>query len=259
MLVGAAKQMKVGWLAVYSLLSGSVAFAAPLPPAALTCLSRHYPVSVAYENHSWFLVLASGVKVPYDDGKEKSFEQQLASPDVQDAFFQKYSAGPIAAVNTENQDPGRIRLTPLLDATYGNPPANSNLKRVSFFGQTLRVHEALRAPLASVQGTLLAAVKIDPRLKRYLKRFSGAYNRRRIAGTDRISAHAYGIAIDLDASLGDYWRWSRNKRWKNQIPKQIVDAFEASGFIWGGRWYHYDTLHFEYRPELLDESCWSSQ
>ncbi|MDP3291618.1 MAG: M15 family metallopeptidase, partial [Sulfuricurvum sp.] len=27
------------------------------------------------------------------------------------------------------------------------------------------------------------------------------------------------------------------------------------GFIWGGRWYHYDTMHFEYRPELLASSC----
>src|SRR5690242_16362928 len=27
--------------------------------------------------------------------------------------------------------------------------------------------------------------------------------------------------------------------------------FEQHGFIWGGRWAHYDTMHFEYRPELL--------
>src|SRR5262245_1812136 len=27
--------------------------------------------------------------------------------------------------------------------------------------------------------------------------------------------------------------------------------FEKYGFIWGGHWYHYDTMHFEYRPELL--------
>ena len=27
--------------------------------------------------------------------------------------------------------------------------------------------------------------------------------------------------------------------------------FETHGFIWGGKWYHYDTMHFEYRPELL--------
>ena len=23
------------------------------------------------------------------------------------------------------------------------------------------------------------------------------------------------------------------------------------GFIWGGKWYHYDTMHFEFRPELV--------
>ena len=35
----------------------------------------------------------------------------------------------------------------------------------------------------------------------------------------------------------------------------IVDAFEAEGFAWGGRWYHYDTMHFEWRPELFDAAC----
>ena len=34
-------------------------------------------------------------------------------------------------------------------------------------------------------------------------------------------------------------------------PREIVAAFEAQGFIWGGKWYHYDIMHFEYRPELL--------
>jgi len=32
---------------------------------------------------------------------------------------------------------------------------------------------------------------------------------------------------------------------------EIVDIFERHGFIWGGKWYHFDTLHFEYRPEIL--------
>jgi D-alanyl-D-alanine carboxypeptidase len=27
--------------------------------------------------------------------------------------------------------------------------------------------------------------------------------------------------------------------------------FEQHGFIWGGKWYHYDTMHFEYRPEII--------
>ena len=32
---------------------------------------------------------------------------------------------------------------------------------------------------------------------------------------------------------------------------EIVEIFERHGFIWGGKWSYYDTMHFEYRPELL--------
>jgi hypothetical protein len=39
--------------------------------------------------------------------------------------------------------------------------------------------------------------------------------------------------------------------YRNRIPHRIVEIFERHGFIWGGKWYHYDTMHFEYRPELL--------
>ena len=28
-------------------------------------------------------------------------------------------------------------------------------------------------------------------------------------------------------------------------------AFEAEGFIWGGKWSEFDLMHFEYRPELI--------
>lgn len=38
----------------------------------------------------------------------------------------------------------------------------------------------------------------------------------------------------------------------NQIPWPIILIFEKYGFIWGGKWHHYDTMHFEYRPELFD-------
>jgi hypothetical protein len=31
----------------------------------------------------------------------------------------------------------------------------------------------------------------------------------------------------------------------------VIRAFEEQGFIWGGRWARYDTMHFEYHPELL--------
>jgi hypothetical protein len=67
--------------------------------------------------------------------------------------------------------------------------------------------------------------------------------------------HAYGAAIDINTRFADYWRWVSDDRtpirWRNRVPIQIVRIFEKHGFIWGGYWYHFDTMHFEYRPELL--------
>ena len=40
-------------------------------------------------------------------------------------------------------------------------------------------------------------------------------------------------------------------RWCDRLSVAIARIFETHGFIWGGAWYHYDTMHFEYRPELL--------
>jgi D-alanyl-D-alanine carboxypeptidase len=39
--------------------------------------------------------------------------------------------------------------------------------------------------------------------------------------------------------------------YRNRMPQEIVSIFEKHGFIWGGKWNHFDTMHFEYRPELL--------
>ena len=93
-------------------------------------------------------------------------------------------------------------------------------------------------------------------LIKYVKPLAGAYNCRKIAGTKLKSMHAYGAAVDINIRYANYWRWAKGKQealWRNQIPKKIVRIFEKHGFIWGGYWYHYDTMHFEYRPELMDQ------
>ncbi|MGI9384455.1 MAG: M15 family metallopeptidase, partial [Methyloligellaceae bacterium] len=91
---------------------------------------------------------------------------------------------------------------------------------------------------------------------KYLKPSAGTYNCRTIAGTKRLSVHAFGAAIDINVKYADYWRWRKpdargRYAYRNRIPWEIVEIFEKHGFIWGGKWYHYDTMHFEYRPELL--------
>ncbi len=34
------------------------------------------------------------------------------------------------------------------------------------------------------------------------------------------------------------------------MPPTVL-VFERQGFVWGGKWFFFDTMHFEYRPELL--------
>ena len=103
---------------------------------------------------------------------------------------------------------------------------------------------------------------------RFLVPSAGTYNCRVIAGTNRVSAHGHAIAIDIATKHAHYWRWAAEKAaekaggtsataavldYQNEIPMEIVRIFEKHGFIWGGRWSHYDTMHFEYRPELLSK------
>ena len=228
------------------------------PPQELACLARHYNLTSALEQGAWVAVLPGGVRVSFDDGLEKSFDQRLAKPDLKDIFLIPYHPGPIRPVDIRDEDPGRVRVEALLAATYGAPAeAAAAQVRVRFLGMPIRVHKKIVTGLTRVAERLARAREADPGLGRFLRRHSGGFAARKIAGTDRISAHSFGIAIDLDKSESDYWRWLKRPplRWRNRIPQAIVDAFEAEGFIWGGRWYHYDTMHFEYRPELFGPPC----
>ena len=57
-----------------------------------------------------------------------------------------------------------------------------------------------------------------------------------------------------ESAFSDYWYWRPHGAsilYRNRMPPEIVTIFEKHGFIWGGKWYHFDTMHFEFRPELL--------
>jgi hypothetical protein len=95
--------------------------------------------------------------------------------------------------------------------------------------------------------------RLPARFDAYLLPAAGTYKCRTIEGTGRLSPHGYGIAIDIATRHADYWRWPKpgQRGYRNAIPGEIVRVFEEHGFIWGGKWHHFDTMHFEYRPELL--------
>lgn len=225
----------------------------------LACLARHYVGRPTVEAGRHTLALPGGGTLAFDDGRSKTFEEELASPDVEDAQRRPYVAGPISPVTTPDHDPGRVRLDALLKATYGASAheVSQKLEPIRFAGKPLSVHRRAKAAFERVAERVERLLSDDPSLSPYFAKLGGTFNWRTIAGTTRQSAHSYGISLDLDPSKSHYWRSDPNAplRWKNAVPAAIVHAFEAEGFIWGGRWYHYDTMHFEYRPELFDPEC----
>lgn len=102
--------------------------------------------------------------------------------------------------------------------------------------------------------------KLPHSYHKYLANPAGGFYWRKVAHQSYLSSHSFGIAIDINSTYSNYWLWDleKSKRpfselaYHNRIPLRIVRIFEKEGFFWGGRWTpYYDTMHFEYRPELF--------
>jgi hypothetical protein len=218
-----------------------------------------YIVGVEKKNNDEvYLVTKSGNKFIYDDKKQKSHEEKLLNPDLQDVLEQDYPLEKGTEIMDKNFDPGRARHYELLNEVYGNSKAIivKNLINLRYgytnyqFNSKNKANTSLEESLKEVM--MLAKTRSD--IGNILYPASGTYNYRVIAGTGRLSPHSYGIAIDLKSDKRDYWKWSSEKQGKERLqdyPKELVEAFEKNNFVWGGKWGHFDILHFEYRPEII--------
>jgi hypothetical protein len=227
--------------------------------AHLKRLAEAYPDAIkGYD--AGVLILQSGQQIPLSDGREdKSFDELLDDPDIGDMFAFAYPAGVEPSQPSRNFDPGRIRNAALFNALYGDCKSGDVEKRL----RRVKWSETQSLPVTTVQGADIALervvadlAKLPAGFQKFLSPSAGSYNCRPIAGTNRYSMHAYGAAIDINVGYSAYWRWAKLGpdglyKWSNRIPIEIVRIFEKHGFIWGGRWYHYDTMHFEYRPDVV--------
>jgi hypothetical protein len=160
---------------------------------------------------------------------------------------------------------------PLFEAAlYGGATraeVERNLTKVKFLNHGITVHTLIQDPLARVEAAIREAARTDPEIGAFIRSISyvGCYNWREIRGTQRLSYHSRGLAVDIQPQrLGGraiYWQWEQDRnpdwmliplerRWRP--PAKVIRAFEKEGFTWGGKWALYDNMHFEYRPELLE-------
>lgn len=208
-------------------------------------------------NEKIYIVMKSGRKILYDDRKTKNNEQKLANPDLQDMLEQLYPMSDIAFLLEEDCDPGRIRVYPLLMEVYGPSKGSiqSNLINVKVGSKNCQFNKNNNAAdsLKAVMREMSPLIRSNPEIAGFVFPSSGTFNYRVVAGTGRLSPHSFGIAIDLKSDKKDYWKWTPRTDGQKRLdvyPKELVSLFEKHDFIWGGKWGHFDILHFEYRPEL---------
>jgi len=234
-------------------------YGAPPPDLAkrLDRLVASYPQALA-RHDGRTLFFRDGTTMPVSDGRtDKSFEELLAAPDIDDMFVFAYPKGAPAAPPPQDFDPGRVRneafFTKVFGDCRGKRAAAPDLVEVVWMPETapqpLPFNRAAGAARA-LEKVVAELERLPAPLKADLVPSAGTLACRPIAGTNRLSAHGYATAIDIATKRADYWRWSKGG-WRNRVPLEIVAVFERHGFIWGGRWHHFDTMHFEYRPDLF--------
>src|SRR5262245_15647105 len=183
----------------------------------LDALVAAYPDHLAGHDGNT-LVWKDGTRMPVSDGRtNKSFLDLLNAPDIKDQFAFPYPLGGPLRTPAPNEDPGRIRNEAFFVKMYGDcrrGEVTRRLQPVAWLpgrgGGTVMattrngVAERLEA-VARELDTLPAS------MTPYLAPSAGTYNCRTIAGTNRLSVHAYGAAIDLATRFGDYWQWAAGK------------------------------------------------
>ena len=74
--------------------------------------------------------------------------------------------------------------------------------------------------------------------------FAGSYNYRLMRGSNHLSMHSYGCAIDFDPARNGFHIPVTNFE---KFPF-VIKAFEDQGAVWGGRWSaaSRDGMHFQF-------------
>jgi peptidoglycan LD-endopeptidase CwlK len=253
-------------------LSAAIASTDKASPTSLrdqhfNCLAKAYPDSIKISTDRASLVSAQGIPYPYDPTiAYNSFREELDRGDLYSQLRQSYPLGDLSKPPEPDHDPGRLRYTPLFKDMYGKSQAEvaANLVPVYWAPCNCSV-QFNKVNGASIALDQVGREIVEAGLAPYVNQSLGTFNWRVIAGTQRLSMHSFGISIDfqLPKSLGRYWRWDKNHD-KNGYPamllqdpglNKVIAIFEKHGFIWGGKWWHYDSIHFEYRPEMTIPEC----
>lgn len=223
--------------------------------------------SVAYSEDDAVFYLKGGA-IRFRDGRMLEASRGPEAATQCDDIFYEYSLEPLAEPPAASGEKP-VYCTDLLEILWGSEESEirDHGSSITFLDHKMFVNDFLIAPLAQVERDLHEAARRDARVAEWMAELDITYSfvSRKIAGSPTRSQHGWGLAVDFvpDSYEGRhvYWRWSRvfdregwdeiplEERWSP--PRPVIEAFERQGFVWGGKWAHFDVIHFEYRPEII--------
>lgn len=130
---------------------------------------------------------------------------------------------------------------------FGRPGDESNLVNLSVVGlgvkyegrdvKTIRCHklvaESLHRIIDEISGSVNAGI---------LSHYAGCFNFRKMRNGHRMSAHSWGIAIDLAPN------WNGNLTpWPDvaTMPLEVCEIFSRGGWLSAGPFWSRDSMHFQ--------------
>jgi hypothetical protein len=223
--------------------------------------------SVSYRDDDVVFTIA-GRAIHFQDGRMLS-EEHLDRRERCDPIFYRYSLAPLTEPVAPSDKAVRL-CTDLQEVLWGRTEdqIRANARSTTFLDRRMFLNDLAVQALSEVERDILAISSGDAAVASWIDEVDITYSfiTRGIAGTSTRSQHAWGLAVDLVPSSYEgrqvYWRWSRawnrtgwhltplEQRWSP--PDAVVEIFERHGFLWGGKWAHFDNIHFEYRPEILE-------
>jgi hypothetical protein len=220
---------------------------------------------IGWEGEDAYFVIR-GERIFFSGGR-MLYEAHLSEAERYDPILYRYEQGPLTGILESVPYPVN-RSNDFFEALIGRSEAQivSSCRWVDFLDHRVFMHEICTGSLERIDNALRQRAESSSEVRAYIDDIKIVFSldRRQVHGTGHLSVHAFGIALDIvPRDYGGkqvYWRWSRawNENWEKMglaerwaPPDQVIEVFEQEGFIWGGKWYHFDTIHFEYRPEII--------
>ena len=163
------------------------------------------------------LIWKDGSRMPLGSAAtRRPFVEMLEHGTIREQFAIPY---PLATAPLQppalDEDPGRIRDEAFFLRMYGDcrkGEVAAKMRAVAWLprhgGGTVRA-TTVNGVADQLEKASRELDELPESMIGYLIPMSGIYNCRPIAGTNRLSVHAYGAAVDINARFGDYWQWAK--------------------------------------------------